>query len=288
MAANKPADTKREKISKAQQLTMLEVLGASLVLGTCLVLVNFIGKYIEFNTRIIAAKNEAIEDYDQTLRNIGICPDTDRDGRLSPREIADCDPNSVKTSQVPGSLRYNVMEVMAQNADLESVARKRNENCYDADGKRIDFNALYNSATTEAERQQLLQATKICSSLRVISDALPAQKNTEALMASLNQLFIISEREPENIAPRDDNVVLDDLTMVQAIPVTLQVNGDGPTILTVLNNIDRSIRDFDITTATIEWTNNGLSLSARANAYYMDSVWNLESDKTVRAGDKSK
>lgn len=286
MAANKPADTKREKISKAQQLTMLEVLGASLILGTCLVLMNFIGKYIEFNTRIIAAKNEAIEDYDKTLRNIGICPDTDRDGHLSTREIANCNPNAVKTSEVPNSLRYNVLEVMAQNADLESVARKRNSNCYDADGKRIDFNALYNSATTEAERQQLLQATKICSSLRVISDALPAQKNTEALMASLNQLFIISNREPENIAPRDDRVVLDELTGIEAIPVTLRVNGDGPTILTVLNNIDRSIRDFDVTSATIEWTNAGLSLTARANAYYMDEIWGLESDKTIRAGDK--
>lgn len=286
MAGNKPADTKREKISKAQQLTMLEVLGASLVLGTCLVLMNFIGKYIEFNTRIIAAKNEAIEQYDQTLRNIGVCPDSDRDGRLSTREIADCDPNAVKTSDVPNSLRYNVLEVMAQNTDLESVARNRNENCYDAEGKRIDFNELYNSAVTESERQQLLQATKICSALRVISDALPAQKNTEALMASLNQLFIVSNREPENIAPRDDSVVLEELTGVEAIPVTLQVNGDGPTILTVLDNIDRSIRDFDITSATVEWTSNGLSLSARANAYYLDEYWSLETDKTVRAGDK--
>lgn len=284
--AAKPADTKREKISKAQQLTMLEVLGASLVLGTCLVLMNFIGKYIEFNTRIIAAKNESIAMYDETLRNIGICPDTDKDGRLSAREIEECDPNSVKLGQVPNSLRYNVLEVMAQNADLESVARKRNENCYDAEGKRINFNEMYNSATTESERQQILQATKICSSLRVISDALPAQKNTEALMASLNQLFIISNWEPENIAPRDETVVLDDLSGVEAIPVTLQVNGNGATVLTVLNNIDRSIRNFDITSATVEWTNTGLNLTARANAYYMDGVWNLETEKTLRAGDK--
>ena len=284
--AAKPADTKREKISKAQQLTMLEVLGASLVLGTCLVLMNFIGKYIEFNTRIIAAKNESIAMYDETLRNIGICPDTDKDGRLSAREIEECDPNSVKLSQVPNSLRYNVLEVMAQNADLESVARKRNENCYDAEGKRINFNEMYNSATTESERQQILQATKICSSLRVISDALPAQKNTEALMASLNQLFIISNWEPENIAPRDETVVLEDLLGVEAIPVTLQVNGNGATVLTVLNNIDRSIRNFDITSATVEWMNTGLNLTARANAYYMDGVWNLETEKTLRAGDK--
>ena len=107
--AAKPADTKREKISKAQQLTMLEVLGASLVLGTCLVLMNFIGKYIEFNTRIIAAKNESIAMYDETLRNIGICPDTDKDGRLSAREIEECDPNSVKLSQVARSTRPSLM-----------------------------------------------------------------------------------------------------------------------------------------------------------------------------------
>ncbi len=286
--ANKPADTKRKKISKAQQLTMLEVLGASLVLGTCLVLMNFIVKYIEFNTRIITEKNEAIAAYDQTLRNIGICVDKDKDGHLSNREIADCSPNEVRLDEVVGSLRYNILEEMAQNKDLELVARKRNENCYDDEGNRIDFNEIYNNATNESERKQIMQATKICSALRVISDALPAQKNTEALMASLNQLFIVSNVEPESMAPRDDVVVLDDYTNIQAIPISLRVNGDGPTILNVLNNINRSVREFDITSATIEWTNAGLSLQARANAFYMDEVWSLESEKVVRASDKTK
>lgn len=105
-------------------------------------------------------------------------------------------------------------------------------------------------------------------------------------MASLNQLFIISNWEPENIAPRDESVVLEDLSGVEAIPVTLQVNGDGATVLTVLNNIDRSIRNFDVTSATVEWTNTGLNLTARANAYYMEGVWTLETEKTLRAGDK--
>ena len=72
MADKKPADSKRAKISKAQQLTMLEVLGASLVLGTCLVLVNTIIKYIGFNTKVISAKNEAMASYDQAIRNIGV------------------------------------------------------------------------------------------------------------------------------------------------------------------------------------------------------------------------
>ncbi len=288
MAESVSPDSKRSKISKAQQITMIEVLAASLVLGTCLVLISFIIKYIEFNTRIIAAKNEAIASYDQTIRNIGVCADKDNNGVLSDRELADCDPDKVALEDVVGSLRYNVYEVMAQNPDLESVARKRNANCYDSEGNRIDFNALYKLATDDSERTQLLQAAKICSSLRVISDALPARKNTEALMASLNQLFIVSNWDPDNIAPRDENITLEELTSVLAIPVTFRVNGDGATIIKVMNNIDRSIRDFDVTSATVEWSNTGLSLQARANAYYLDETWGLESDKTIRAGDKSK
>lgn len=287
MAADKPADSKRAKISKAQQLTILEVLGASLILGTCLVLVNFILKYIEFNTRVITAKGEAIAAYDQTIRNIGVCADTDNNKTLSDRELENCQPNAVQLSDVVGSLRYKVYEEMAQNEDLESVARKRNANCYDEDGNRIDFNALYRMATDDSERQQLLQATKICSSLRVISDALPAQKNVEALMASLNQLFIVSEWEPENIAPRDETVVDDDITAAEIIPVTFRVTGNGPTVIKVINNIDRSIRNFDITSASVEWTNAGISLQARANAFYLDDFWQLETTKTLRASDKN-
>ena len=107
-------------------------------------------------------------------------------------------------------------------------------------------------------------------------------------MASLNQIFIVSGWEPVSLAPRDESVVLDELTGVEAIPVTLNVNGDGATILRVLNNIDRSIRNFDITSASIEWTNSGLDLQARANAYYMDETWALESTETIRAGDAKK
>lgn len=278
--------SKRQKISKAQQLTMLEVLGASLVLGTCLVLVIFISKYIEFNSRVITEKNTAISDYSQVIKNVGICADTNKNGRLDDKELENCDANAVQLSDVAGSLRYNVFEEMALNEDLESVARKRNADCYDEDGKRRDFNEEYNQATDAASRQLALQGMKICSSLRVVSDALPAQKNTEALMASLNQIFITSGWEPESIAPRDDKVTLTDLTGVEAIPVTLRVNGDAATVIKVIDNIDRSIRDFDVTTATIEWNNSGLSLQARANAYYLDEVWGLETTKTVQAGDK--
>ena len=78
---------KREKISKAQQYTILEVLVASLILGACVVISIFLIKYINFNTLIITEKDEAISEYDQTLRNVGICVDKDKDGALSAEEL---------------------------------------------------------------------------------------------------------------------------------------------------------------------------------------------------------
>lgn len=283
---NRPADTKRQKISKAQQLTMLEVLGASLVLGTCIVLAWFLMKYIGFNAKILTAKNEAITEYDQTIRNIGVCVDTDKNGRLSDEEIAACNPDKVELSQVAGTLRYNVLETMATNEDLESVARNRVANCYDSDtGARIDFNLMYNTATNDTEREQALQGMKVCSSLRVISDALPATKNTEALMASLNQVFLLSNWEPEVLAPRDDYYDIQ-IEGVEAIPVTMRFEGDGPTVIRVLDNLERSIREVSFTAATVEWTVSGVSLQAQANAYYLDAVEELETTTTVRAKGK--
>lgn len=285
--AKGPAEGKREKISKAQQYTMLEVLGASLVLGTCIVLSIFLIKYIKFNTQIITEKNNAITEYDQTIRNVGVCIDTDNNGRLSTEELDNCKPNEVSLNKVTKSLRYKVLAQMAQNGDLESVARQRNANCYDETGARIDFNKLYEESTDEKEKQQYLQSSKICSALRVIPDALPAQKNTEALMASLNQIFILTGWEPERLSPRDDRVKTD-IKGVDVIPVSLRIEGSDGVVLAVLNNIERSVREFNITTATVEWTSGGLSLQAAANAYYLADQEPIETTKTLYATRKAR
>ncbi len=282
-----PAEGKREKISKAQQFTMLEVLGASLVLGTCIVLSIFLIKYIKFNATIIGEKNNAITDYDKTIRNVGVCVDTDGNGRLSTEELENCDPTAVSLNKVTNSLRYKVLAQMAQNSDLESVARQRNTNCYDYNGARIDFNKLYEESTDEKERQRYLQSSKICSALRVIPDALPASKNTEALMASLNQIFILTGWEPERLSPRDDNVK-SDITGVEVIPVSLRIEGTDAVVLAVLDKIEHSIREFDITAATIEWNAGGLSMQASANAYYLGDQTPIETTKTLYASRKAR
>lgn len=284
---NKPADNKRAIISKAQQMTMLEVLGASLVLGTCIVLSTFLIKYIKFNTTVIAEKNEAIANYDATIRNVGVCVDTDKNGKLSDKELENCNPSAVKLSDIRGSLRYNILETMAQNEYLESVARLRNEGCYDEDGKRIDFNEMYEETNDETEKKQYLQSAKICSALRVIPDALPAQQNTEALMASLNQIFIVAGVEPDRLAPQD-TVMESMIEGVSAIPVSLQLEGSDYGVMVALDALERSIREFDITTALIEWTTRGLSLNASANAYFLSEKPVIEKDVTIYASKKAR
>ncbi len=53
--------------------------------------------------------------------------------------------------------------------------------------------------------------------------------------------------------------------------------------MSVLNNIERSIREFNIKTATIEWSgSDNLLLQAQANAYYMDKSIITETKKTIR------
>ncbi len=283
----KPAQAKREKISKAQQWMMLEVLGASLVLGVCLVLSIFMIKYIKFNTTIIGEKNKAITQYDQTLRNVGVCVDTDKNGRLNDQELENCKANEVSLDEIPGSLRANVLSVMAENEDLETMVRQRNENCYDATGERIDFQKLYEASTDESERQQYLQQLKICSALRAIPDALPALKNTEALMASLDQIFILTGWQPERLTPRDD-VLQSEIEGVGIIPVSINFEGSDAMVLAVLNNIEKSIREFDITSATIEWTTSGLGVSASANAFFLEENPVIEQEKTLYASDKAR
>lgn len=284
---DKKSTGKRLMISKAQQYTMLEVLGASLILGTCMVVSLFLFKYIRFNTEIITEKGAAINEYDETIRNIGVCKDADKNGKLSNKELDDCNPGEVSLNDVQGSLRYNVIDKMAENEDLETVARKREEDCYDADGKKIDFYDLYEKTDDDLEKQQYLQLTKICSALRVIPDALPAQKNTEALMASVNQIFLLSNWEPETLSPRDD-VALTNIAGVGVIPTTLRIEGSDGVTLTTLANLERSIRDFDVTSAVFEWTNSGISMQASANAYFLDQDDELETTRTVYASKKAR
>lgn len=255
MAEEKPTE-KRIKISKAQQEMMLAVLVASLALGVCLVLMIYFTKMIFFNAKVLTAQDESIDNYTVSLKNAE-------------------------------ALKTNITEGMANNEDLESVARDSLDMCYE-DGKKIDFAERYEEATTTSDKADQLSLMKKCSALRVIPDALPAQENDEALLASLNKIFLVSDWEPETLAPSGGTSTTTTAEGLGVIPVTLSVEADTATVNKVLSNIEKSIRAFDIQTATISWTESGLALRAQSNSYYTEDVAAEETNKTVYAKENKK
>lgn len=268
--------TKNLKISEAQQYMILAVLGASLVFGVSIALVIRFTNQISFNTKIIMEEEKAIADYSHVIEEIGICK-SPRGSTYSDSELEACDPASIEVSEVPGSLRANILEKLAANTSLSSVPKVASTNdtsCINPTTNKAytykELNQIYTAAVGSDELTTAANLIKSCSALRVIPDALPAFSNNEALMASLNKLFILSNWEPEALSPSGENEPYAEGSSMNIIPVGLAIEADSGTTKQVLYNIEHSIREFDIVGATIEWSgDNSIIVEANAHAYYV-------------------
>jgi len=286
--------SKKLKISKAQQNMLGAVLASGMILGVCVVLAIYFVKYIKFNAIVIGEKDKSIDSYTKMISSVGACPKP-RGKNYSESELLSCQPNNIKLSDdsVKGSLRSQILVDMAQNESLESVGRDTLSICYDEsktprEKYSYDFwyNKMYN-APSEELRQYYLNLFGICSALRAVPDALPAAKNELALMASLDKIFEISNWTPTSLAPGDQaQSTVDGLGAIQ---VNLVVDADtgNNTTQTVLSNIEKSIRDFEINTASIEWIGTGqITLTARATSYFTEEVGLKEYTKSVKGDGK--
>ena len=275
---------KRAKISKAQQHMLLAVLGTSILLGAAISLGSHFAQQISFNTKVIMAAEESIANYSNVIKFTGVCK-SPNGSVYSDDELTKCDPASIEISQIPGTLRANILENLAANEALNSVPREDNADCTDPSGKSYTYKELlkiYQDARGASELQAASNLIKSCSALRIIPDALPSFKNEEALLASLNKLFIISDWEPESIAPGGTFEDAEIGQNLNAISVNFTVDANTGTAKKVLDSIERSIREFDIKRINIEWANDdGLTLQTQASAYYMDESHIAEGTKTI-------
>lgn len=281
---------KRAKISEAQQHTLLAVLIASLFLGVAISLISYFIKQISFNTKIIMEEEKQIASYSEVIKNIGVCKKPNG-SVYSSEELKNCNPDGIEISEVPDSLRSNIIKDLASNSALNSVPKESSSNCINpSTNKNFTYNELikaYNETTTTEDRLAASQRIRSCSALRIIPDALPAFQNEEALLASLNKLFIASGWEPESISPSGEAPTTSVTPGVNAMSVRLSIQGGSDVTMTVLNNIERSIREFNIERASIEWSSdNALDLNAQATAYYMDEASIIESSKTFNLESK--
>lgn len=289
--AKEVAIGKRAKISEAQQYMLLSVLGAAVFLGAAISLTTRFIKQISFNAEVIAAEEESIKNYSKVIKETGVCT-APKGENYSDEELKKCDPDSIETSQIPNTLRSNVLENLAANEALSSVPDTSNSDCRDSDTDKPltykQLNDAYKNANTTDERKIAFQKIKTCSALRVIPDALPSSKNEEALLASLNQLFNISGWLPQSLSPSGSSSTLNVGTNLNSIDVSVSVEAGTDITNNVLDSIERSIREFDINTATIEWANNNLTFRARASAYYVTPSTISETTKVISAEGKKK
>lgn len=270
--AKEVAVGKRAKISQAQEYVLLAVLGASLFLGVAISLVKHYIDKISFNAEVIGKYEQSIVAYSNAIRDIGVCQKP-KGTIYSEDEIKKCDPSSVEVSSISGTLRGNIIEDLAANEALNSVPKEDNSDCTDEAGNAYTYSELikkYNDSTTSEDRAKASKLIQSCSALRVIPDALPAYRNEEALLSSLNKIFIMSGWEPDMLSPGGEAEAVTFGTNLHNLSVRLSVEASTPVTIKVLNNIERSIREFDIKRASIEWgSDNTLVINAQATAYYM-------------------
>lgn len=288
--AREIAFLKRAKISQAQQYTLLAVLGAAIILGIAVSLIMHFISQIRFNADVIASEEQAIVAYTKAIKDIGIC--TKPKGTVYDLdEIKKCNPNTISVSSVPGTLRYNIMENVAANSALNSVQKDNSKDCTNPKTNKAytyeELSNLYDSATTDEALVAASELIQVCSALRIIPDALPAFKNEEALLASLNKIFLVSGWEPESLSPTGTSTTSSLGTNLNTFSVRLSVEADSATTKRVLDNIERSIREFNIERATIEWGgDNSLVLQAQATAFYMNKSTLPETTKNLKPGGK--
>lgn len=281
---------KRAKISQAQQYMILSVLGASIFLGAAVaVVVKSITK-ISFNSNVIVAQDQSIVSFSDTIKNIGICAKPSG-SVYTDEELKKCSPNSISATSVPGTLRSNILEVLAASPALESVASQGNSNCINpATSKNYTYEELeanYEAAGTDSELADASALIKSCSALRVIPDALPAFENEEALLASVDKIFRLSGTEPESLSPTGETDVSGFGNNLYTISVRLGIEAGAGTVNNLLKNVERSIRNFNVERATIKWSSNdAINFQANATAFYMLPTDLDVTTKVIKIGGK--
>ena len=284
---------KRAKISQAQQLMILAVFGAAVFLGTAIAVVISSINRISFSANVIMAQDQSITSFSDTIKNIGICKKPS--GQVySDKELQECTPNNVKVDSVPNTLRSTILEDIASNKALASVPNDNDASCINPDTqKNYTYKELedgYKKAEETNSEDDIAAAVKLiktCSSLRIIPDALPAYKNEEALLASVDKVFRDSGTEPEALTPTDETEGAPFGISLYTISVSLSIESNAGVIHRLLNNLEHSIRNFNIQYITMEWQNNdAIDVRANADAYFMSPSQLTTTEKMIKSGGK--
>lgn len=276
---------KKFNLSQAQQFLLLAALGSSIILGIAISLsLNFLS-HISFNAKVIAEKDQAIDAYSTAISKLGVCKKP-KDKTYTDEELKHCNPSTVDVNTIPGTLRYNIVNGLAVNPLLNSVPKDVvDSRCVNPLTRKNysvkELNNKYIYAESIEERNAATVLLKTCSALRAIPDALPAYANQEAMLSSLNMIFNISGWEPKGLSPNEGSVNTDGKGY-NGFTLSVSLDADVEMVQTVLKNMERSIRNIDITSANISYSGDeSLTLNFEAAAYYVNKTELTEQAKVI-------
>jgi uncharacterized protein YwgA len=242
---------KRAKIDSAQRYMLIFVGVASVLLGITVVAVIYFAKTISFNAKLISAKDEIISAYKNTQKNL---------------------------DQIS-----NKISGLSTNDYLESVGRMRDINvCADYDGQGMDSKYSLKS----------LPNVRKCSALRVITDALPYTKNPDSALTSFYILLLLADNkgaQVDNISATEFESTDINGEKLSTLRISADFRDTTSKVLRSITSIERSIRNFNVTKATLTYgnsedsANSNLSLSTSYVVYSADKAGLVNVKKTVCA-----
>lgn len=272
------AFAKWAKIDRAQRNMLMAVCGASVILGVTVVGIIYSVRVISFNASLMSEKDGIIKDY-----------------------------KSVQGSLDKISSKVNELR---DDERLEVVARTRSADCLNISTKSLEELNIND-----------LELAKICTSLRIIPDALPTKLNEEATMASFNQLVLWADPAIviQGISKADVGIPSDTSSdsssssssasdgsseggvtggNLNAIGLSVTIEGETNNVQHILDTIERSVRNYDISSANVSFvsigtdengnsTGSGLQLGAIYRAYYSEPTDLSLSSKKICADKNS-
>lgn len=246
---------KKAKIDKAQRNMFIAVSIASIVLGITFVGVMYLIKVISFNAKVSAEKDTIISEY------------------KSVQGVLD-------------ELSSNVSE-LSKNERLEVVARERSDTC-----KNVNLDLISNSD----EGIENIELTRTCSALRVIPDALPSVYNEDSIMMSMIGLLRRSNGNQgvntESVnggaeVSTEESGNEEDLSNVFMVGTSISLEDDSSKVKNAMSTIEGSIRNYDIQSATITWSDGKLKLNALYASYYSKAASIVTSKKIICANNSN-
>ena len=261
------AFSKWAKIDTAQRNMLVAVCVTSIIFGITVVGVIYAIRVMSFNATLIGEKEKIVSNY--------------KDIQSSLDQMSE------------------EVDALKSNENLEVLARTRSADCASITSKDLEKAGISD-----------LELSRTCSALRIIPDALPAGDNLEATLASMNKLLLegdhninieslgasdvedggyssssddYDEEDEEDYADEDyddeeEGSVVKKSSLVP-VGITFVVSDSTNTIHAALDSIERSVRNYDIASATItfkdasvdeEGTSTGpkIELTATYRAYY--------------------